>query len=65
MLLMILGLIWHIFPVTAMILLAPYGRKWEGFYLSLFFGPVGLLIVLGLRKRLKNEEEERRRLLMP
>lgn len=62
---MILGLIWHIFPVTAMILLAPYGRKWEGFYLSLFFGPVGLLIVLGLRKRLKNEEEERRRLLMP
>ncbi len=59
---MILGLLWHIFPVTAMILLAPYGRKWEGFYLSLFFGPVGLLIVLGIRKRLKAEEEERRRI---
>jgi len=62
MFLMILGLFWHIFPVTAMILLAPYGRKWEGFYLSLFFGPVGLLIVLGIWKRLKREAEERRRL---
>lgn len=62
MFLMILGLLWHIFPVTAMILLAPYGRKWEGFYLSLFFGPVGLLIVLGIWKRLKREAEERRRL---
>lgn len=62
MLLMILGLLWHIFPVTAMVLLAPYGRKWEGFYLSLFFGPVGLLIVLGIWKRLKREAEERRRL---
>jgi hypothetical protein len=58
MLLMILGIIWHIFPVTAMILLAPYGKKWEGFYLSLFFGPVGLLIVWGIRNRLKERAEE-------
>ena len=62
MLLMILGLFWHIFPVTAMILLAPYGRKWEGFYLSLFFGPVGLMIVWNIRKRLQREAEEKRRL---
>lgn len=61
MLLMILGLFWHIFPVTAMILLAPYGRKWEGFYLSLFFGPVGLMIVWNIRKRLQREAEEKRR----
>jgi hypothetical protein len=59
MLLMILGIIWHVFPVTAMILMAPYGRKWEAFYLCLFFGPVGLLIVLGIRKRLKEETLER------
>ena len=60
MLLMILGILWHVFPVTSMILLAPYGKKWEGFYLSLFFGPVGLMIVLGIRKRLMAEAEERR-----
>lgn len=60
MLLMILGIIWHVFPVTSMILLAPYGKKWEGFYLSLFFGPVGLLIVLGIRKRLMEEAADRR-----
>lgn len=59
MLLMILGIIWHVFPVTAMILMAPFGRKWEAFYLCLFFGPVGLLIVLSLRKRLKEEALER------
>jgi hypothetical protein len=58
MLLMLLGILWHVFPVTSMILLAPYGKKWEGFYLSLFFGPVGLLIVLGIRKRLKERAEE-------
>jgi hypothetical protein len=60
MLLMILGIIWHVFPVTSMILLAPYGKKWEGFYLSLFFGPVGLLIVLGIRNRLREQAEDRR-----
>lgn len=58
MLLMILGILWHVFPVTAMILMAPFGRKWEAFYFCLFFGPVGLLIVLNLRKRLKEEAEE-------
>ncbi len=60
MLLMILGILWHVFPVTSMILLAPYGKKWEGFYLSLFFGPIGLLIVLGVRKRLMEQAEDRR-----
>lgn len=60
MLLMILGILWHVFPVTSMILLAPYGKKWEGFYFSLFFGPIGLMIVLGIRKRLKEQAEERR-----
>lgn len=60
MLLMILGILWHVFPVTSMILLAPFGKKWEGFYLSLFFGPVGLLIVLGVRKRLLAEAAGRR-----
>jgi hypothetical protein len=59
-LLMILGILWHVFPVTSMILLAPYGKKWEGFYLSLFFGPIGLLIVLGVRKRLMEQAEDRR-----
>jgi len=53
MLLMILGILWHVFPVTAMILLAPYGRKWEGFYMSLFFGPIGLLIAWQWRKSLR------------
>jgi hypothetical protein len=57
---MILGILWHVFPVTSMILLAPYGKKWEGFYLSLFFGPIGLLIVLGVRKRLMEQAEDRR-----
>ena len=56
MLLMLLGILWHVFPVTSMILLAPYGKKWEGFYISLFFGPVGLIAVLVMRKEL----EERR-----
>lgn len=55
MLLMILGILWHVFPVTAMILLAPFGRKWEGFYFCLFFGPVGLLVVLAIRRRLLAE----------
>jgi hypothetical protein len=59
MLLMILGILWHVFPVSSMILLAPYGKKWEGFYLSLFFGPIGLLIVIGIRNRLKEQAEER------
>lgn len=59
MLLMILGILWHVFPVTAMILMAPFGRKWESFYLCLFFGPVGLAIVLGIRKRLMEEALER------
>lgn len=53
MLLMILGLLWHVFPVTSMILLAPYGKKWEGFYTSLFFGPIGLIGALIVRKELE------------
>jgi hypothetical protein len=57
MLLVILGILWHVFPVTAMLLMAPYGRKWEGFYLCLFFGPVGLLIVLSWRKSLRESRE--------
>jgi hypothetical protein len=50
---MILGILWHVFPVTSMILLAPYGRKWEGFYMSLIFGPIGLAIAWQWRKSLR------------
>jgi hypothetical protein len=62
MLLAILALLWHAFPVTSMILLAPYGKKWEGFYTSLFFGPIGLMWALSQRKKL---EAERRALEPP
>ena len=55
MLLMILGILWHVFPVTSMLLLAPYGRKWEGFYMSLFFGPIGLVAAWNWRQSLKEE----------
>ena len=55
MLLMILGILWHVFPVSAMLLLAPYGRKWEGFYMSLFFGPIGLVAAWQWRNSLREE----------
>jgi hypothetical protein len=57
MLLMILGILWHVFPVTAMLLLAPYGRKWEGFYMSLFFGPIGLVAAWQWRNTLRENGE--------
>jgi hypothetical protein len=59
MLLVILGVLWHIFPITSMLLLAPYGKKWEGFYISLFFGPVGLIAVILMRKKLEAERLDR------
>lgn len=55
MLLVVLGILWHVFPVTSMILLAPYERKWEGFYISLLLGPIGLAIVLVWRAKLEEE----------
>ena len=58
MALMIFGLLWHAVALAAMFLLAPYGKKWEGFYISLLLGPVGFCIVLIMRSNL---EEERQR----
>jgi hypothetical protein len=31
----IFGFIWHLFAVAGLILLTPYGKKWEGFYMGL------------------------------
>ncbi len=58
MTLVLLGILWHVFPVTAMILMAPYGKKWEGFYLCLLTGPVGLAIVLVWRSKLDEEHRK-------
>ena len=56
LLLAISGLVWHIFAITAMILMAPYGKKWEGFYISLLGGPIGFLAVLVMLSNLRDEE---------
>lgn len=57
MTLAICGLLWHAFPITAMFLLAPYGKKWEGFYISLLLGPLGLCIVLLMRSELEEQRK--------
>jgi len=55
MFLALFGLLWHVFAITAYFLLVPYGRRWEGFYIGLLLGPLGLMIVLFMRERIRNE----------
>ena len=51
----ILGLAWHALALWAMFLLVPYGKKWEGFYLTLLLGPIGFCIVLIMKSNLDEE----------
>jgi|GEM_PF-5162630 len=53
----IFGIIWHVFAIGNMLLLAPYNRKWEGFYLGLLLGPIGSLIALAMRDGLRDKVE--------
>ena len=52
----IFGIAWHLFPLWSFFLLAPYDKKWEGFYLTLLFGPIGFAIVLVMLSNLKAEK---------
>ncbi|HAO99357.1 MAG TPA: hypothetical protein DCQ83_04875 [Fibrobacteres bacterium] len=51
----VLGLLWHAVAIYAMILMAPYDKKWEGFYITLLLGPIGFYIVLIMHSNLKEQ----------
>ena len=46
------GFVWHVFAVAALILLTPYGKKWEGFYMGLLMGPIGLWLAYVIKSNL-------------
>ncbi len=41
-----------------MLLLAPYGKKWEGFYIGLLLVAIGLTLVFFMRDRIRAEEQQ-------
>ena len=49
------GVFWHVFAITGMLMMVPHGKRWEGFYICLLLGPIGLLIVVFIRDRLRAE----------
>jgi hypothetical protein len=53
----IFGFIWHLFAVAGLILLTPYGKKWEGFYMGLLLGPVGLWLSFIIKSNLDDKGE--------
>jgi uncharacterized membrane protein len=57
MFLALFGLLWHVFAIASYFILVPYGRRWEGFYIGLLLGPLGLTIVLFMRERLRAEAQ--------
>jgi|GEM_PF-3189596 len=50
-----LGVFWHVFAITGMLMMVPHGKRWEGFYICLLLGPIGLVIVIFIRDRLRSE----------
>ena len=56
MFLAIFGVLWHVFAITGMLMMVPHGKRWEGFYICLLLGPIGLIIVIFMRDRLRAEE---------
>ena len=57
MFLAIFGVLWHVFAITGMLMMVPHGKRWEGFYICLLLGPIGLVIVLFIRDRLRAEAQ--------
>ncbi|MCD6023681.1 MAG: hypothetical protein K0Q91_597 [Fibrobacteria bacterium] len=57
MVLAIFGVLWHVFAITGMLMMVPHGKRWEGFYICLVLGPIGLVIVLFMRDRLRAEAQ--------
>jgi hypothetical protein len=57
MFLAIFGVLWHVFAITGMLMMVPHGKRWEGFYICLLLGPVGLIIVIFMRDRLRAEAQ--------
>jgi hypothetical protein len=57
MVLAIFGILWHVFAIAGMLMMVPHGKRWEGFYICLLLGPIGLVIVIILRDRLRAEAQ--------
>ena len=57
MFLALFGVLWHVFAITGMLMMVPHGKRWEGFYICLVLGPIGLIIVLFMRDRLRAEAQ--------
>jgi pilus assembly protein TadC len=53
----IFGFVWHLFAIANLIMLAPYGKRWEGFYLGVLFGPFGTFISIIIREKAKEAQE--------
>lgn len=47
----IFGVLWHVFAIANLIMLAPFGKRWEGFYLGVLLGPVGTFISIIMREK--------------
>ena len=52
-----LGVFWHVFAIAGMLMMVPHGKRWEGFYICLLLGPIGLIIVIFMRDRLRAEAQ--------
>jgi hypothetical protein len=57
MLLAFFGVLWHVFAIAGMLMMVPHGKRWEGFYICLLLGPIGLVIVIFMRDRLRAEAQ--------
>ncbi len=53
----IFGVIWHLFAIANLIMLAPYGKRWEGFYLGVLLGPFGTMICIIMREKAKEAQD--------
>ena len=53
----IFGFIWHLFAIANLIMLAPYGKRWEGFYLGVLLGPIGTFVAIIMREEAKAAKE--------
>jgi hypothetical protein len=53
----VFGVIWHVFAIANLIMLAPFGKRWEGFYLGVLLGPVGTFISIIMREKAKEARD--------
>ena len=53
----IFGFIWHLFAIANLIMLAPYGKRWEGFYLGVLLGPIGTFVAIIMREEAKSAKD--------